>query len=61
MWRLFTALEFIRFPTPSGCEAHLLQFADESIYLVRVEEESSIASEPQSIVQPEEDLTQYLD
>jgi hypothetical protein len=61
MWRLLTVLEFIAFPAPKGCEAHCLQFEDESIYLVRVEGDSSIASEHQYTPQQEEDLTQYLD
>ena len=61
MWRLLTVLEFIAFPAPKGCEAYCLQFADESTYLVRVEEDGSIASEHQYTPQQEEDSIQYLD
>ncbi len=61
MWRLLTVLEFIALHTPQGCTAHCLQFADESMYLVRVEEDSFGGLEQESIAQPEADSIQSLD
>jgi len=41
VWKLLTVLEFTAFPLPAGATVHVLRFADEFTYLVRLEEDSS--------------------
>jgi hypothetical protein len=61
MWEVFPDLGSIDSVPVVGVMEFLLEFSDEPMLLVRVEEEFFGGSEQQFIVQPEDTTTPYLD